>query len=85
MARALIDDMLLFLLPFAAFGLWLVLSRRNPLRWAAWSDQSLRLAIAGAALVIASFVVVALTAERHQDGFVPTHIENGRVVPGQFR
>ncbi len=85
MARALIDDILLFLLPFAAFGVWLVLRQRSPLRWVHWSDQAARLAIAGAALVILSFVVMALTSERHRDGFVPTHIENGRVVPGQFR
>ncbi|BCM81910.1 DUF6111 family protein [Methylobacterium indicum] len=85
MARALIDDVLLFLLPFAVFAGWLVVSRRNPLLWSHWSEQATRLAIAGAAFVILSFVVVALTAERHRDGFVPTHIENGRVVPGQFR
>ncbi|KMO40926.1 DUF6111 family protein [Methylobacterium aquaticum] len=85
MARALIDDILLFLLPFALFGAWLVLRQRSPLRWIHWSDQAVRLAIAGAALVIASILGVALTAERHRDGFVPTHLENGRVVPGQFR
>ncbi|KMO31772.1 hypothetical protein VQ02_25365 [Methylobacterium variabile] len=85
MARALIDDVLLFLLPFGVFAAWLLVRQRNPLLWSHWSPQAVRLAIAGAALVIASFVVVALTAERHRDGFVPTHIENGRVVPGQFR
>ena len=61
MARALIDDILLFLLPFAAFGVWLVVRQRSPLRWVHWSDQAARLAIAGAALVILSFVVMALT------------------------
>ncbi|AWB19706.1 hypothetical protein DA075_01125 [Methylobacterium currus] len=85
MARALIDDILLFLVPFGLFAVWLVLRQRSPLRWIHWSDHAARLAIAGAALVILSFLAVALTAERHRDGFVPTHIENGRVVPGQFR
>jgi hypothetical protein len=85
MARALIDDILLFLLPFGIFALWLIFRQRSPLRWIHWSDQAARLAIAGATLVILSFLAVALTAERHRDGFVPTHIENGRVVPGQFR
>ncbi|GJD47561.1 hypothetical protein OPKNFCMD_0269 [Methylobacterium crusticola] len=85
MIRALVDDLLLFLLPFALFGGYLVLRRRNPLLWTHWSDNGLRLAIAGAVLIIASLVDAGFRAERHRDGFVPTHIENGRVVPGQFR
>ncbi|MFE1598564.1 DUF6111 family protein [Methylobacterium sp. ID0610] len=85
MIRAVADDLILFFLPFVAFALYLVLRQRSPFRWIHWSDHALRLAVAGGLLVIASLVVAGLFAERHGQGFVPTHIENGRVVPGQFR
>ncbi|ACA18817.1 conserved hypothetical protein [Methylobacterium sp. 4-46] len=85
MIRAVADDLILFFLPFALFGIYLVLSRRSPLVWLHWSDHALRLALAGAVLVVGSLLAAGLFAERHGHGFVPTHIENGRVVPGQFR
>ncbi|MGY2047579.1 DUF6111 family protein [Methylobacterium sp. JK268] len=85
MIRTIADDLILFLLPFVAFGLYLVLRRRSPLVWIHWSDQALRLALAGALLVVASLLAAGVFAERHGEGFVPTHIENGQVVPGRFR
>lgn len=85
MIRAYLQEMVLFVLPFILFAAYLLARRRNALAWSSWSDQSLWLAIAGLAMVIASLVVTALTAERHTGAFVPTHLENGRVVPGQFQ
>ena len=32
-----------------------------------------------------SLVLTGLFSERHPDGYVPAHMENGRLVPGQFR
>jgi hypothetical protein len=83
--RAFLQGLVLFLLPFVLFGLYLLARRRNALAWSSWSDQSLWLAIAGIAMVIASLVVAGLVTERNTGAFVPTHIENGRVVPGQFQ
>ncbi|MEH3146502.1 MAG: DUF6111 family protein [Methylobacterium frigidaeris] len=85
MIRSLLDEVLLFLAPFGIYGLYLLLRRRNPFAWIHWSDQAMRLAIVGAVLVVAWLLQAGLSAERHPGGFVPTHIENGRVVPGQFR
>ena len=85
MTRAFLQGLVLFLLPFVLFAAYLVIRRRNALAWSSWSDQSLWLAIAGLAMVIASLVVTGLTTERQTGAFVPTHIENGRVVPGQFQ
>ena len=85
MTRAFLQGLVLFFLPFVLFGLYLVMRRRNALVWSSWSDQSLWLAIAGLAMVIVSLVVTGLTTERQTGAFVPTHIENGRVVPGQFQ
>ncbi|PVE23063.1 hypothetical protein DC522_17740 [Microvirga sp. KLBC 81] len=85
MTRAFLQGLVLFFLPFVLFGLYLVIRRRNALAWSSWSDQSFWLAIAGLAMVIASLIVTGLMTERHTGAFVPTHIENGRVVPGQFQ
>jgi hypothetical protein len=85
MIRTLIGEVLLFLLPFCVFALFLALRRRNPFRLAAWSDSTAWLIIAGLVCVIAGFLYAGLTAERPTGAFVPPHLEDGRVVPGQFR
>ncbi|MBZ6078322.1 DUF6111 family protein [Microvirga puerhi] len=85
MTRAFIQEFLLFLLPFAAFAIYLIAARRNPLAWSSWSAHVPWVGIAGLVLVIASLILGGLVAERHTGAFVPTHMENGRVVPGQFK
>nr|WP_205789701.1 DUF6111 family protein [Microvirga makkahensis] len=79
------QGLVLFLLPFVLFAAYLVIRRRNALAWSSWSDQSLWLAIAGLIMVIVSIVVTGMTMDGQTGAFVPTHIENGRVVPGQFQ
>jgi hypothetical protein len=78
-----IDDALLFLLPFAVFSLYLLARRRNPLLWASWNKEVSWLVIAGLACVILSLLATFAVSER--GAFVPAHLENGRLVPGQFR
>ena len=85
MIRAVFGEALLFLLPFALFALFLILKRRNPLRLSAWSDSAIWLVIAGLACAIVGLVVTGVMSERQTGAFVPPHLENGRVVPGQFR
>jgi heme/copper-type cytochrome/quinol oxidase subunit 1 len=85
MTRAFLQGLILFFLPFVLFGAYLVILRRNALAWSSWSSQSFWLAIAGLVMVILSLVATGLLTERETGAFVPTHIENGRVVPGQFQ
>ena len=85
MIRTLADDLLLVLLPFALFFAYLVIRRRNPMLRESWSGQVGWLSIAGVGLVVAAFLLAGIFAERRTGAFVPTHVENGRVVPGQFR
>lgn len=85
MIRAVAAEVILFLLPFVLFALFLVLRRRNPLRWEAWSDQAVYLVGAGLVLAIASLLYAGVAGERRSGSFEPTHIENGRVVPGRFQ
>lgn len=85
MTRAIVQELVLFLLPFIAFAAYLIIRRRNPLAWSSWSDQSVWLVIAGLAVVIVSLIAAGLMAERPTGAFEPTHIEDGRVVPGRFK
>ena len=85
MMRAVFEEALLFLLPFALFALYLIVRRRNPLTRASWGGQVPWLVLAGLGCVIAALVLTGLTAERQQGAFEPPHMENGRLVPGQFR
>ncbi|HEY7386436.1 MAG TPA: DUF6111 family protein [Beijerinckiaceae bacterium] len=85
MIRAIFGEALVFLLPFAVFALFLVLRRRNPFKAEAWSDSALWLVIAGLASVVIALLVTGLTSERQTGAFVPPHLEDGRLVPGQFR
>ena len=85
MIRAIFGEALLFLLPFALFALFLVLRRRNPFHMAAWSDSTAWLVIAGLACMLIGFIITGLTAERSTGAFEPPRLEDGRVVPGQFR
>jgi hypothetical protein len=85
MIRVIAEEVLLFLLPFAVFAFYLVLRRRSPLKWHAWSDQALWLVLTGLGCVILALVIAGLTDQRRSGPFEPTHLENGRVVPGQFR
>jgi uncharacterized membrane protein YgdD (TMEM256/DUF423 family) len=85
MIRALSGEGLLFFIPFALFALYLVLSRRNPLKVAAWSEATAWLVIAGLACAVGALLFTALTAERQTKAFEPPHMENGQLVPGRFR
>jgi uncharacterized membrane protein YdcZ (DUF606 family) len=85
MIRAIVEEALLFLLPFALFALYLILRRKNPMARASWDGQMTWLFMAGLVCVVVVLLATAMTAERQSGAFVPTHMENGRLVPGQFR
>lgn len=80
MTRILASRVFLFLLPFAVYYGFFLLSRRKPGREIA---QWLWLSIAGLILVAASFVWLGLTQGDTTAGrYVPPHMENGKIVPG---
>jgi hypothetical protein len=82
MIRILALRVLLFAVPFAIYGAYLLLARARsivPARDTPWT----MLFISGLALVAASFVYVGLTeGETTQGTYVPAHVENGKIVPG---
>ncbi|HEY5048115.1 MAG TPA: DUF6111 family protein [Rhizomicrobium sp.] len=78
--RLLLPRLLLFLLPFILYYVFLFFTRRLPARTLTpWT----LLAIAGLALVAASFVYLGLTeGDSTRGAYVPAHVVDGRVVPG---
>ena len=85
MTRAILIEVMFFLLPFVAFAVYLVVVRRNPFEGEGWRGPRAWLVMAGLVLVIASLLYKGITADRSLEAFVPTHVEDGRVVPGRFR
>ncbi|SFL80303.1 DUF6111 family protein [Methylobacterium pseudosasicola] len=85
MLRRLIEEFGLFLIPFVLFMVYLVLAGRNPLRRVHWDPHIVRLVLAGLAVVIGTLIYEGLFSERRAGGYVPTHMENGRLVPGEFK
>jgi ABC-type Fe3+ transport system permease subunit len=85
MVRAIIEEMLLFVLPFCLFAAYLVAKRRNPLDVAHWSRHAFLLAVAGLVLAIGLLVIEGFVAKRDRGAYEPPHLENGVLVPGRFR
>lgn len=82
MIRVLALRALLFAVPFAIYGAYLLLSRARsivPTHDTPWTA----LFISGLALVVASFVYLGLTeGESTQGLYVAPHVVNGKIVPG---
>jgi len=85
MLRKLVEEVALFLLPFLVFAGYLALSGRHPHDKVHWEGKIFRLTMTGLVLAILALVAAGLFGERHRGGYVPPHLENGVVVPGEFR
>ncbi len=78
-------DVLLFLLPFALYGLYIWYAQRRLEHDPKWRDAPLAwLSIAGLALVMLSFVAWRALEPVTKGEYVPARIEDGRIVPGQI-
>ena len=85
MWRALTEPVALFLAPFVLYVVYLLALQRHPLKTAHWPNQTvIGLTTAGLAIAVAGMLFFGLTASRNTGGYVPAHVENGRVVPGHF-
>ncbi|MCO5091100.1 DUF6111 family protein [Bosea sp. (in: a-proteobacteria)] len=85
MLRVIIEEVLLFVLPFCIFAGYLVVKRRNPFDVEHWSRHVFALAVAGCVLAIAVFVYTGVIAPRSRGVYEPPHMENGVLVPGRFK
>ena len=85
MLRVIIEEVLLFVLPFGLFAAYLVVKRRNPLDVEHWSRHAFWLAVSGLLLAIAVLAYGGFVAPRSQGAYEPPHMENGVLVPGRFK
>jgi hypothetical protein len=83
--RPLLESLGLFLLPFAAFALYLGLRLRYPLAVEHWTRGRLSwLTLAGLAATALGLIALNAFAPRGHGVYVPAHLENGIIVPGRF-
>lgn len=85
MIRIVLQELSLFLVPFALYALLLALQRKRLLDVEHWSEAATWLAAAGFALVIGGLLYLGIFGERHTGAYVPPHMENGKPVQGGFR
>ena len=87
MIRPALTEILLFITPFAAYALFLVATRAGVLDPESWNWRVLSLLTAVAILFMIGGFSMLRQHHSHPAGsnYVPPHMENGRVVPGQFK
>lgn len=85
MLRSVIEEILLFVLPFCIFASYLIVRRRNPFDVEHWSGHLFWLSVVGLTFSIGLFAYTGWVAPRSQGIYEPPHMENGRLVPGRFK
>lgn len=85
MAREVLEPLALFLVPFAAYALYLLLRARYPLEVEHWTGFRVSvMTLIGLAAAVLELVVLNLAAPRGHGAYVPAHEENGVLVPGRI-
>jgi Family of unknown function (DUF6111) len=86
MWRAILDPLLLFASPFAAYAVYLVLRQKYPFTVEYWSKSAVStLTLTGLAVTVTGMLAFGIFAPRHEGAYIPAHIENGRIVPGRLQ
>jgi hypothetical protein len=85
MLRAILEPLALFLSPFVAFAIYLLLRARYPLAIEHWTRGRVStLTLVGLAVAVIGMFAFGLFAPRGQGVYVPAHIEKGVLVPGRI-
>ena len=84
MIRPLLTEVGIFLIPFAAYAIFLIATRSGVLVSSSWPAHLVaKLVLGSLLLVVISFVLLAHFSGAPPDStYVPAHLENGRLVPG---
>jgi hypothetical protein len=85
MIRPVLTEIGIFLIPFAVYALFLIATRSGLFAQSSWTVTAIaRLVLVALVLVIASLIGFAhFTGAPPDSTYVPAHIENGRLVPGE--
>ncbi|MGO9420950.1 DUF6111 family protein [Roseiarcus sp.] len=85
MSRAILEPLALFLAPFAAYAIYLVLRARYPLEVEHWTGVRVSiLTVIGLAAAVLGLAALNLFAPRGHGVYIPAHQENGVLVPGRI-
>jgi hypothetical protein len=85
MGRAVLEPLALFLSPFAAYAVYLVLRARYPLEFEHWTRIRVSImTLVGLAAAVLGLIAINLFAPRGHGVYVPAHEENGVLVPGRI-
>ena len=85
MGRTLLEPLALFLSPFAAYVVYLILRARYPLEIDHWTSGRVSvLTLIGLTAAVLGLVTLNLLAPRGHGTYVPAHQENGVLVPGRI-
>ena len=84
MIRPILTEIGIFLIPFAAYALFLVATRSGVFLPSSWPAHLIaKLVLGSLLLVIISFVMLAQFSGAPPDStYVPAHLENGKLVDG---
>jgi Family of unknown function (DUF6111) len=83
MIRPVLTEIAIFLIPFAAYAVFLIVTRAGLLASSSWPWHLVaKLTLGSLLLVVVSFVILAHFSGAPPDStYVPARIENGRLVP----
>jgi len=84
MIRPAFTEILIFLIPFAAYALFLLATRSGLMLQSSWPVHVIaKLVLGSLLLVIVSFILLAhFSGASPNSTYIPAHIENGKFVPG---
>jgi Family of unknown function (DUF6111) len=86
MLRAILEPLGLFLIPFAAFAIYLLLRLRYPLAIEHWTRGRVStMTLIGLAIAVVGLFTFGISAPRGHGTYVPAHVENGQLVPGRIQ
>jgi hypothetical protein len=84
MIRPVLTEVGIFLIPFAAYAIFLIATRSGVLASTSWPAHLVaKLVLGSLLLVVVSFVLLAHFSGAPPDStYIPAHIEDGKFVPG---
>ena len=84
MIRPVLTEVGIFLIPFAAYAIFLIATRSGVMAQSSWPAHLVaKLVLGSLLLVVISFILLAQFSGAPPDStYVPAHIENGKLVPG---
>lgn len=87
MIRPVLTQLLLFLAPFAIYAAFLVATNKGLLKPELWNLRIVGV-LTGIALVLlfgSFFLLAEKSGHPARSKYVPPHMEDGKLVPGQFK